>query len=797
MNVSLNIIFRRIFFLLIFIISYPLCAEKLEVKILQKGSGDPVYEATVVIKQSGEYDKTDQKGQLRFEDVTLPIDLKVLATGYETFEQQISEPKITLFIEPLLVEANSLTVVEDRIQEKTSKITLQKEELHSVAGTQGDPIKMVESLPGVVKNTNGEIFSNYNTLFIRGSSGAENSYVMQGLPVDNLYHIWGISIVNPSLVDNFNIFLGGFPVDYKDVLGGVIDMRLRKPKTDRLRQTYRIAFNESSALIEGPINNKQSFFAAARASYVDKLLQPFIDDIQEASKEEGDTEDIDIVMLPRYWDAQANWHYDTSRGNFDLFYFGSNDRLIVDINNVDDLDPDIIGRANYNVGFHTTGVNLSQRLSSNTTGIITSSLKQGHLQLTLGNDASGQPFGYNVDTKELFFHPQLVWRPQAKSKFLTNMYHEFTFGNNTEYRRYDGQLNTDLLDTEEDSDGGNFSSRRKFKTDVKMRIIESGSYIKWRWSWNKLTTTTGLRYSRLHGTNGISMSAVSPRLQLEYQSTKKLLLTGAWGKYIQAPNPAVLIQDFGNPNLGYTHAEHRIAGLQYQLNDLWSVQTEVYHKPMKKLVLTRHLEDPPDNYRNDGDGEAYGIDVLIKRNYGNRKMGWLSYSYAKSKRKSIGGEERDFSGDQPHSFSLVWSQPFTGSWLKWSWGLKLQASSGQTYTPVVGRVAMCNTSDGSVDICPNQFNASANEDIAYWRPIYAKKNMLRWPFSHKLDLRIDRVIRFNTWTMKIYLDIINVTMQPVGVREGYGKNYRNYRNPAQLTSFPSIPLPFLGIEATF
>ena len=776
--------------------SFSAWAEKLEVKILQKGSGEPVFEATVLVKLSEDYDVTNSEGLVTFDDVILPIDLKILAAGYETIEQQINESKITFYLEPLGVDVDALVVVEDRMLEKASKVVLQKQELRNVAGTQGDPIKMIETLPGVIKNVNGELFaSDHNAFFVRGSSGAENSFVMQRLPVDYLYHLWGISIINPTLVDNFNIFLGGFPVDYKDVLGGVVDIQLRKPKTDRLHQNYRIAINESSALVEGPINEKQSFYVAARASYIDRVLQLFIDDIQESSNDDG--EDLDFIMLPRYWDAQANWHYEMPKGDIDLLYFGSSDRLIVNINKTSDFDPDIIGRANYNVGFHSVGANLTQRLSSNVSALITSSFKRSHLELTLGKDEVGQPFGYAVDLDQLFLHPQLIWRPKSSAGFNAKFNHEFTVGNIVEFSNYSGIVNSDQLEAEENPDVGNFSSRRKFKTDLAMQIVEGSSYAKWRWTWDKLKTTFGLRYSKVRGTNGIDMSDISPRLSLEYQTTKKLLLTASWGKYIQTPDPVMLITNFGNPGLGYTKAEHRIAGVQYKINDLWLVQTEAYYKPMEKLVLTRQFKDPPDNYGNDGEGKAYGFDVLVKREYSNRKMGSLSYSYAKSSRTLINGSVRDFSGDQPHSISLVWNQPFTGSWTKWSWGVKFQASSGQTFTPVVGRVAMCNVSGGGVDICPNQFNASSNEDISHWRPIYSKKNLLRRPFSHKVDLRIDRLIRYNTWTMKIYLDILNVTMQSRGGGEAYGRNYNNYANPQKTTSFPPIPLPFLGIEANF
>ena len=767
-------------------------AETFVIEVLQKGTGDPVSEATVVIKQSGDYDTTDVKGLLTFEDIVLPIDIKVLGVGYETLEQKISIAKKTIYLEPINVDGEALEVVEERVKEKASKIVLQQEELRSVAGTQGDPIKMIETLPGVVTNSGGGGGGgDPNAIYVRGSSGAENSFWINRLPVDYLYHVWGISVINPSLVEGFNIFLGGFPVEYNDVLGGVIDIQLRKPKTDRLHQTYRVALNESAALVEGPINEKQSFYVAARMSYIDKLLEPFIDDIQRALQDDEDETDVSIVTLPKYWDAQANWHYNLPKGSIDLLYFGSNDGLAFDINELDTSDPDLLGRLSVDFGFHTVGINARNSFSRKFTGVLTSSIKRGHTRFDVGTDDDGRPFGIDIKINEGLFHPQLIWSP------IEN--HEVTFGNTINYGIYPIDVNIGSFPTEENFTGENFTNSRKFRVEDTMRLASSSPYVKWRWTWNKLNTIFGMRYSKVRGTGGIDMMGISPRVTFEYQSTEKLLLTTSWGRYIQTPDPAQLVRNYGNPALGYTEAEHRIVGAQYKFNNLWSIQTEAYYKPMQRLVLTRPFEDPPNNYVNDGKGEAYGFDVLVKREYGSRKMGWLSYSYAKSKRTLIGGADRDFSADQPHTISLVWNQPFTGSWSKWSWGMKLQAGSGQPYTPVVGRVAMCNTSDGNVDICPDQAQASTDpetSDVSYWNPIYAKRNILRRPFFHKLDLRIDRLIRYNTWTMKLYLDLINVTMQQFGVEDDYGKDYENYKNPKK-SGFPAIILPFLGVEATF
>jgi len=775
--------------LLQFIFVGSISAETLMIEVLEKGSGVPVADATVVVKQNGDYDNTDEEGKVSFDEVSLPIDIKVLNAGYETLEQKVDGKAAKIYIEPLSFDSETIEVVEERIKEKVSKIVLNKQELRNVAGTQGDPIKMIETLPGVVQaSSGGDGGGNPNNIYVRGSSGGENSFWVNRIPIDYLYHVWGLSIINPSLVDNFNVFLGGFPVEYDDVLGGVVDIQLRRPKTDRIHQTYRVAINESAALIEGPINDKQSFYVAARASYIDKVLDPFKDDISDFLNSDDESEsEVSIITLPKYWDAQANWHYRLPKGSMDLYYFGSNDGLAIDIKELDTSDPELIGKLDFDYGFHSIGFNIQSSVTPGLTGMLTTSIKQGHTKFTRGRDENGTPFGIDIKITEALFQPQLIFS-------LSNS-QEITVGGQALLGYYPVNAYSSSFPTEENFTQGSFTDRKKYKVDENLEWVSASPYAKWRWTWNKFTTTLGGRYSKVRGTGGIDLEGFSPRASLEYQVDTNLLLTGGWGKYIQVPNPAQLVKGYGNPSLEFTEAEHRILGFNYKLAPLWSIQVEAYHKPMTNLVLTRPTQEPPNTYKNDGQGEAYGLDLLLKRDYGNRRMGWLSYSYARSSRTIINGGERDFSGDQPHTLSVVWSEPFKGEWKKWSWGFKFQAGSGRPYTPVVGRVAMCSKSSG-IDVCPDQKNANNDADLSHWSPIYGKRNILRRPFFHQLDLRVDRLIRYNTWTLKLYMDLLNVTMQELGFSDDYGKDYENYNNPKK-SGFPAIILPFFGVEATF
>lgn len=278
---------------------------------------------------------------------------------------------------------------------------------------------------------------------------------------------------------------------------------------------------------------------------------------------------------------------------------------------------------------------------------------------------------------------------------------------------------------------------------------------------------------------GFAASDYSPRASLEYALTPRTMLTAAWGHYIQLPEATEIIEAFGNPRLDFTQAEHRVLGMRHRYNDLYSIQVETYHKPMSRLVIAIDDLNPPDNYANEGEGEAWGVDVFIKREPRNGKLGWLSLSYAKSRRTNrLTGVTRDFTGDQPLTLNAVWGQPFGEHWPRWSWGTRVQIHSGTPYTAVTGRHL-----------------EDPNNPASRWIAEYGEHNRERTPEYFKVDLRIDREILYNESKAKLYLELQNAMFINNVVGYDYGAEFENIGNPKEVTGMPFFP--FFGFTAEF
>ena len=252
-------------------------AADFSVTIKEKGTGVAVEGATVVLVDSEDYDTSSLKGLVKFSDVDISKTIKVIATGYETEEFPIEQDnkQFVLYVSPVSFEGDGLEVVADRLDEKISKVRLSKAELIDAAGSGGDPLRAISALPGVVSS--GEETAE---VYMRGSDSRDNEFLVNGVPVGYLYHFGGLwSTINPSLIEDMNVFLGGFPVEYGDALGGVIDTKLRAPRNDRMHYKFDLSTISGAFLVEGPVpgtgvagEDSDSFYISGRRSYFDLLL---------------------------------------------------------------------------------------------------------------------------------------------------------------------------------------------------------------------------------------------------------------------------------------------------------------------------------------------------------------------------------------------------------------------------------------------------------------------------------------------------------------------------------------------
>src|SRR6185436_5348035 len=96
-------------------------------------------------------------------------------------------------------------------------------ESRTVPGTMGDPLRAVQSLPGVARAPFG-----IGLLVVRGASPADSGVFLDGVQLPALYHfLVGPSVLSPQLIDRIDFYPGGFGVQNGRITAGAVDVTAR------------------------------------------------------------------------------------------------------------------------------------------------------------------------------------------------------------------------------------------------------------------------------------------------------------------------------------------------------------------------------------------------------------------------------------------------------------------------------------------------------------------------------------------------------------------------------------------
>ncbi|RFS20547.1 TonB-dependent receptor [Chitinophaga silvatica] len=259
--------------------------------------------------------------QYGFYSLTLPAgehELLFSFLGYTTFKTVVTLNKnITLDVnlESSSSQLNEV-VVNGQKQEKMvntintsiNKLDIQQMKKMPTFMGEVDVLKAIQTLPGV--NTVGEGASGFN---VRGGNSDENLILLDEAPVYNSTHMLGFfSVFNPDAVKSLNLIKGGFPAEYGGRTSSVLDIRMKDGNNQSFNVNGGIGNIFSRLSVEGPlVKDKSSFIVAARRSYIDLLMKPFVS---------GDMKDTKL----NFYDitAKANYKFDKNNSLFVSGYFG-------------------------------------------------------------------------------------------------------------------------------------------------------------------------------------------------------------------------------------------------------------------------------------------------------------------------------------------------------------------------------------------------------------------------------------------------------------------------------------------
>jgi len=679
------------------------------------------------------------------------------------------DPKFDKFERPIVIEKREKlevrlwlrprggnpyeTIVEgEREQLEVTKRTLKRQQFTSVPGTFGDPVRVIQTLPGLQRPPFG-----LGLLLVRGSNPDDTGIFLDGHFVPSLFHfLGGPSIFNAEMLESIDLYPGGFPARFGRHHGGVVALESRPTKSDGIHGSAKIDLIDSGGYIRAPITKDLSAAVAGRRSYIDFILPFFLPEPTAGSQR---------IVTPVYYDYQGRIDWNLHReGRLSVFAIGSSDKL-----HVFQKDPDANTSANLDtaVSFFRVMATYERALRGNLKLTLSPSIGKDEITFAGAQAENAGPFtSLQISNNNFSYRMRVHGKPRNRITLDT--------GIDLLSRATKFEALVPVDDNLISNQGIDIPPSRLFRGSQSLGLATYADV--------GVDVTANLRLIpslRLDGylLDGHERSSIDPRFVSRYKLTPTFTGKAYVGRFSQPPQPEALDARFGNPNVQLEHGYHFGLGYEWKPERLWSVDSEIYYVDRRNVVVfTPDVIMNPDGtfdpvtFRNSGRRASYGLEAIIKREISERAFGWLSYTYSRSKQNNRAGEGWfATSFDQPHVMNAVASYKPGGGF---ELGAKFQLASGRPDTKVVG--------------------ATFDADCGCYEAVTTGQRTHRVDTFMQLDVRIEKMWLFQLWSIGAYIDVINVTNRKNA--EGTDYDYR-YRESTPVTSFPIFPT--IGVRGTW
>ncbi|MEZ2443780.1 carboxypeptidase-like regulatory domain-containing protein [Chitinophaga sp. RCC_12] len=726
-------------------------------------SGENLIGATVyspVLKQGT---TANQYGFYSLTTVKDTNSLLISYIGYKPYLQKVKakgDQLINIHLQPLgsLKEVVISAKEGSKLQEQTqmSRVHLSTSDLQAMPRLLGevDVMRALQSLPGVSGGTDGA-----GGLYVRGGGPDQNLVLIDGTPVFNFSHFFGVySMLNANVVKTTDLYKGAFPARFGGRISSVVDISMKEGDMKNFHGDASIGFIAAKFNIEGPIvKDKTSFMFSARRSYPDLLLN--------AAFKSDNTLGPDGDFKAFFFDvnAKVNHIFSSKDRLFFSFYKGEDNLLlkqtVPDTSRISSPSKYIAESIRFRLGWGNTigAIRWNHIYNPKLFSNVTLNYSQyeffteiEHRYMLAASGEKADVYGkYNSRMENNGGRIDFDYRPDPRHSIrfgaITTI-HKFKPGNSS-FEDRDSQVIP--LDTADAS--------------LKVTGYELSLYAEDDWQIRPdFFASIGLHASAFL-VEGRFYYSLQPRLGLRYVLPRNWAVKAAFthmNQYIHllSGDGTTLPTDIWVPSTQHVapmFSRQLAAGVaKTSANLKYEFSLEGYFKSMHNMIETRETNGIIttaatrwDENVTVGKGWSYGTELMLQKKKGST-TGWLAYTLAWSTRRFPGvndGHIYPYKYDRRHDIELVLVQQLGKQWeLSASWHF----NSGTPFTLPVSTYA---GTEGSSPWEPGTGNSSIDR--------FDNRNNYRGAAVHRLDVGVTWSKQKKYWIRSWNLSVFNAYNQ--------------------------------------
>jgi len=739
----------RILLLLVFVILVRGQTGTVKGFVYDGSSGEPMFLVTVYLEGTNYGTITDMNGFFIMSHIPQgkwTIVLRYL--GYDSIKQEITveEGKVLnlkFWMQKTAITLKGVEVTGEKIEKEVSSgvsyIRLTPVEISKLpsVGALPDISQYIQVLPGVVitGDRGGQIF-------IRGGQPIQNKFILDGMTVFNPFHSIGIfSVFDVDLINNMDVFRGGFNAEYGDRISSVFSISTRDGNRKRMELSATLSSMGATGNIQIPVVRAQAERGGSSA-----LILSFKHSFVEQYGRIAHQVYSDVPEMP--------YNFSDIYGKFSVISQEGHKFAVSGIYFTDKVSyPSVdVGWKNY--GGSASFMVIPPQLRTNINGVF------AYSNYTIDMSEEGSPPRSNSFSN---FEGKLLFTYYFKDDHLK--YGADVYFYNTQLD-FITPLAARISMSDYSGSMGIFAKYRKV-LPIRKKLMKS------------LTLEPGFRLQYYTAIDAVSPE---PRLQVKWVLSDKFRIKGAAGRYTQnvfsattdrdvvSIFPAIMSGDVNVPDtitippstkkaIKYPLqiANHYIGGFEFDPVERLSIELEGYWKDYSQIIeinRNKQFDDTPENI-NEPDilkkdfwietGHSYGIDILAKWKT-LRFEGTISYSLGYNTRYKE-GEKYYPVYDRRHSFNVLLSYT-AGKNMEWEFNLRWAFGTGFPFTPTLGFYPLL------ILTYPSDDYITQNE---YLGTMYDKTLSKRLPSYHRLDISISRIIPIAAdINLKAILSIVNI-----------------------------------------